>query len=281
MSTLAFPAELPGMSFSPAAWYSELRRRQPQLAATSQLFLLAVLPCLIAMLVDPRTVNGVSGWIKPAKFFVSLALYYATLAWFFGYLPAAAQRSVAGRFVIWAPIIAGCLELAWMVAAAAHGVPSHFNRADPAWRIAYAAAGVVVMPLLLATLVQGVMLARQREVAVAPAFRLSLVLGSVIAFGATLIVASYLASQAGHGVGGISSDASGLPLLGWSRTGGDLRVSHFWALHAQQLVPLTGWLIVRARIPANRLAVCAVAIAYVGLVAFTFVQALRGEAFLT
>jgi hypothetical protein len=33
------------------------------------------------------------------------------------------------------------------------------------------------------------------------------------------------------------SDASGLPVFRWSTTGGDLRIPHFAALHAMQVVP--------------------------------------------
>ena len=46
----------------------------------------------------------------------------------------------------------------------------------------------------------------------------------------------------GHWVGGLRSDEHGLPLVGWSTTGGDLRVPHFFATHLMQALPLTGWL---------------------------------------
>jgi hypothetical protein len=278
MNTVANRVVLPTV-LSPTGVLAELERRQPHLASAARLFLLAAIPCVIAMMVDPRTVNDVSGWIKPTKFFVSLALYFATLAWYFGFLPATAQRSFAGRFVIWAAIVAGVLEMTWMVAAATNGVPSHFNRAV-IWNTAYSAAGVGALTLMLAVLVQGVLLARDRVVRIAPAFRLSLVLAAVISFAATVYVAMTLASGNGHWIGGMRSDAGGLPLLGWSRAGGDLRVAHFWALHAHQLIPLAGWLVVRTGMRWQRSAVLAFTVAYLGLIAFTFLQALQGEPFI-
>jgi hypothetical protein len=33
-----------------------------------------------------------------------------------------------------------------------------------------------------------------------------------------------------------------LALLGWSRTGGDLRIAHFVGMHLMQAVPLAAWL---------------------------------------
>jgi hypothetical protein len=276
MNTVADRIVLPSLQSRAMGALAELERRQPQLASAARLFLLAAIPCVIAMMVDPRTVNDVSGWIKPTKFFVSLALYFATLAWCFGYLPETAQRSYAGRFVICAAIIAGALEMTWMVAAATNGVPSHFNR-EGAWATAYSAAGVGAVTLMIAVLVQGVLLARDRGVRIAPAFRLSLILAAIISFAATVFIGMTLASGDGHWIGGVRSDASSLPLLGWSRTGGDLRVAHFWALHAQQLIPLAGWLVVRTGMRWQRSAVLGFSVAYVALIAFTFVQALRGQ----
>jgi hypothetical protein len=279
MNTVAHRLLLPRVQSTAAAALAELECRQPQLASAARLFLLAAIPCVIAMMVDPRTVNDVSGWIKPTKFFVSLALYFATLGWYFGYLPPGAQRSYAGRFVIWAAIIAATLEMTWMVAAAVNGVPSHFNR-EAVWAMAYSAAGMGAVTLMIAVLVQGILLARDRVVQIASAFRLSLVLAAVISCVGTVFVAMTLASGDGHWIGGGRSDAGGMPLLGWSRMGGDLRVAHFWTLHAHQLIPLAGWLVVRTGMRWQRSAVLAFAVAYVGLIAFTFTQALQGQPFI-
>ena len=280
-SVLATPAAAPARLLAAIVDLpTELHRRQPHLAAAALLSLIAIVPCLLAMQFDIRMVNDINVWIKPTKFFASLALYFATLAWVFGYLPRSAQASVAGRIVIVAALVAGLAEMVWLVLAAASGVPAHFNRASPVWSLAYSTAGAVAVVLIAVILVQGLMVARQRDGSVAPALRTAIVLGAVIAFVATLLTAGVLASGSGHWVGGIESDAAGLPLLGWSRTGGDLRVAHFWALHAQQFVPLAGLLLVAIGRPHARVVVVVAAIGYVALIAFTFVQALRGHPFL-
>lgn len=257
-----------------------IRTRQPALAAGALIALVGAAATLAAMQADARTLNDINVWIKPTKFFVSLAVYYATLAWAFGYLPREAQRTRAGRFVIAAPLAAGLYEMTWIVLAAANGVPSHFNTDSLLWSTAFRLGGLGSLVLISAILVQGVMIARQRAIAIEPALRFGLVAGAAIAFGATLITAGYLGASGGHGVGGVASDAGGLPLLGWSRTGGDLRVAHFFALHAQQVMPAIGLLAVALGRPNARVAMAASAAAYVGLVAFTFVQALRGLPFL-
>jgi len=278
MNTLAQPRLVPH-AVNPVNLFAELHRRQPHLAVTARLFLVATLPLLLALLIDPRTVNDISVWVKPLKFLVSLSLYYATLAWFCAYLPQKALRSAAGRFVIHVPIAVGVLEMAWLITAAMHGVPSHFNT-DGLWTIAYRAAGIGATMLMVGVLVQGILIARHRDVARASALRLAVVLSAVIAFATTMVFAGYMARYNGHWIGGLASDAGGLPLLGWSRTGGDLRVAHFWGLHASQLLPLAAWTLVRTKIPLATAAVWVVAMAYAGFVVFTFAQALSGEVFL-
>jgi hypothetical protein len=66
-------------------------------------------------------------------------------------------------------------------------------------------------------------------------------------------------------------------LLGWSRTGGDLRVAHFFALHALQAVPLLGWIATRVAADRAKAAVLLGATLYAGWITFTFVWALAGR----
>jgi len=256
--------------------FAELQRRQPLLAGVALVFVLALIPVLIAQQIDPRTVNGINVWIKPAKFLLSLALYYATLAWFFGLLSPEARRSRGARYVVVAPIVAGVLEMVWLVAAAMHGVPAHFNVGDPVWRAAYLMGGAGSLVLVSAMAVQGTLIARDRSVPAHPAYRRAVVLGSWLGAVATLLVAGYLSSRTGHWVGGPHTDADGLPILGWARQGGDLRPAHFLALHLQQLLPLAGWLIARSGMARPLRLVDAVAALSVLAVAAVFVQALLG-----
>jgi hypothetical protein len=277
---LARPRRALNLAVPLSGAYSELRGRQPHLASAALLCLIALVPVLLAYGLDVRTINGISVWTKPAKFLVSFVVYYATLAWVFGYLPRAVRATRSGRVVVWLALGAGVYEIAWLLLAAASGVPSHFNDMSRTWSIAYNVAGIGSVALIAAILLQGLLVARAPGESIAPAMRTALLIGAIVTFVATLITAGYLASGTGHWVGGAHSDAAGLPVMGWSRTGGDLRVAHFWALHAQQAIPLVGWALVLLGRPNAASAVRAAAVAYAALIAFTFWQALRGEAFL-
>jgi hypothetical protein len=267
-------------TIAPPHFVRELERRQPRLAAAAELFFLAAIPLSLAILLDDRQVNDVSIWIKPVKFLTSLGLYFGTLAWLHGYLPDDRRESRLGRALVGIPIVVGLLEMTWLVATAAVGVASHFNRSAPVYEISYLLAGLGATILMVVVLTTGVWIGRARKPALPSAFHLSIVLGCGLAFVATMVTAGLLASGHGHWVGGTASDAGGLPLLGWSRTGGDLRVAHFFALHALQVVPILGWVVTRSGVGNPRATVWIASGLYAGLITFTFVQALSGRPFL-
>lgn len=279
MNTLA-AAPLSSPTIAPSiGWLHTLRRRHPSLATAALVFLLAAIPTLFAAAIDARTINDINIWIKPTKFLLSLALYYATLAWFAAYLEPRFAAGASWRRLATVAIVVGAFEMAWLIAAAVLGVPSHFNRTG-VWNAAYALAGVGATLLLVVAAVQAVRIGRSSAPRLAPAYRLSIVIGGLSSLVTTLIVAGFLAKGQGHWVGTAASDAAGLPLLGWSRDGGDLRVAHFFATHAMQALPLAGFAATRLRLRAPVAWVWAASLAYLALIAFSFIQALRAQPFL-
>jgi len=82
----------------------------------------------------------------------------------------------------------------------------------------------------------------------------------------------------GHTVGA-TDGLSGLPVVNWSRDHGDLRIPHFFALHALQAFPLLGWLLSRTSMPVKpQLALtCIGAAAYLAAVWLLFHQAMAGR----
>jgi hypothetical protein len=82
-----------------------------------------------------------------------------------------------------------------------------------------------------------------------------------------------------HSVG-VEDGGPGLPLVGWSTIGGDLRVAHFIGLHGLQVLPLLALALVRVprfRAAQRRNLVWVAGLGYLGLIGLTTWQALRGQ----
>lgn len=257
----------------------ELFRRESWYAAVGFFFAAMMVPTLLAAALDPRTLYDVNVWVKPLKFQASIALYLLTLAWFAAWLPAGTKQKRWYRVYSGIVLFAMLAEIAWIMHAAALGVPSHFNETTPLRAAVFALMGVFAIILTSASLVYGVLIARNKPATLAPALRLSIISGLILTFVLTVAVAGYMAESGSHWVGGNASDAEGLPLLGWARDGGDLRVAHFFATHAMQFIPVFGLVSARIFGDRNRMAVWLIVGAYVLFVAFTFVQALMGVPF--
>ena len=170
--------------------------------------------------------------------------------------------------------------MVWIAGAAAYGTESHFNTRIPALMAVYPLMGLIAVFLTGATLVFAVLILWHGGSRLRPAFRLSVGLGLVLTFVLTVAVAAYMARGPGHAIGHLSGTST-VPVMGWARDGGDLRVAHFFAAHALHGVPAVGFVASRL-LPENaaRLAVWAAALLYAAFVVAVFAQAVTGHPFL-
>jgi len=234
---------------------------------------MAVLTPVLAVLavVDDRVLLGAPLWLKPLKFAISFVAYAGTLAWLLGRL-----RERALQRTGWVIVTASAVEMAIIVGQAARGVRSHFN-ADTAFDAAlFSVMGATIVVLWFATLAVALRFLRQPDPdrAVGAAVRLGLVVTLV-----GLLEGFAMVALNGHAVG-VPDGGPGLPLVGWSTTGGDLRIAHFVGMHALQGLPLlAAVLAVVGRLDENtrvRLVRIAAA-AWTGLVVLLTWQALRAQ----
>ena len=239
MSMVTLPAPQPEAVSS--RMVRDLIERQPLLAWTALVMLVLAVPVALATQIDPRLFNGVSVWTKPFKFLFSVGVYLAMLAWFFGLLRDEARRSRGALALVWVAIVAGVFEVAYITLQGARGEASHFNTDTPFAAAMYSLMGVGAVALTACSPWLAVLLARRGRPDIPPVYRLAVLIGLGLTFILGATVGGYMGSQPGHWVGGTASDAAGLPLFGWSRDGGDLRVAHFLGIHALQILPLAGW----------------------------------------
>ncbi len=246
---------------------------------------------LVGLVVDPRVITGASAWLKPAKFAISISIYCFTLLWLLGFVRG---RPRIVRLISWATAIGLGVEMLLIAGAALFGTTSHFNVGT---LLNGAVWGVMAFSIVLTwatNLLAIVLLMFQRlpDPAFAWALRLGLVVsfvGMAVAFLMTTPTPEQLAgAKAGEGmpvVGahsvGAEDGGPGLPVVGWSTEVGDLRVPHFFGLHALQVLPLVGWLVSVFGPgwlgPGHRVKlVWTAGLSYLGLVLLLTWQALRG-----
>ena len=242
------------------------------------------LPSAIAAGFDPRMLDGAGVWAKPLKFQLSFALHWATVLVLLHCLAPAARASRGLAATLVAGALATLIEVLVVTLQAARGRASHFNGETLLDALLYyGVMGPAALVIVGATAAIGLRVLRAPSPAAGDGLARGAGLGLLLSGAVTLAVAAPLAAGAidgpGHFVGGVRSDAHGLPLTGWSTTGGDLRVPHFFATHLAQALPLAGWAADRIAPRHARAVVHAAAALGVAAVAATFVQAAAGRPF--
>ena len=269
------------------AQLGRLWRASRPLTAIGMVMMAAFAVSLAAMAVDQSQILGAPTWLKPAKFAVSTAVYAFTLAWIFTYLP---DRLRLTTIVGWITAVVLTLEVVAIDIQAARGVTSHFNIATPLDAALFAAMGLAILMAWGAAIALTVALFRRRfaDETFGWALRLGLLLtvvGQATGGLMTNPTQAQLAATpttritvAGAHTVGAPDGRPGMPVTGWSREHGDLRVPHFVGLHAVQLLPVIVWLIGPLGAAASRRrAVALAAAAYLAVFAILLAQALSGQ----
>jgi hypothetical protein len=252
---------------------------------------LLLVVALIGLVMDSRIITGAPAWLKPAKFAISFVVYCFTFVWLLHFVEG--RRWIVRTVAVVTAIVA-VVEVAIITLQAARGTTSHFNQATDLDGLLFSVMGASIVVLWLMGSVVAVLLLFQHlpNAAFAWSIRLGLLVTLVaMALGFLMVVptpeqqaaidASRPVPIAGAHSVGVPDGGPGLPVLGWSTEGGDLRAAHFVGLHALQILPLLGWLVARRgrrlggghQVALVWLGGCA----YLGLVCLLAWQALRGQ----
>jgi len=237
-------------------------------------------------LFDDRETLGVSLWEKPLKFLISTIIYSLTFSWFYG------LTQKGKKIVWWLGSLIGlmlAIELVIIIGLAAAGLTSHFNVSTAFHIVMWSAMATFISTLWVLSFVVGSFL--WRLTTIQPLLRNGIrwglgigLAGMGLAFTMTQPQAQQITPEGWQGIAGahsvgVDDGGPGLPFLGWSTVGGDLRISHFFGLHALQVFPvLAAILMVATSSLALRSALLhAAGVSYSLAVVVLYVQALAGE----
>ncbi len=231
---------------------------------------MTLLATIAGIFLDPRIITGAPAWVKPAKFAISVSIYCFTLVWMLGFIKGRPRfvRNVVNLITI---SLAG--EMIAIIGQAARGTTSHFNMSTPFDAAVWDSMGAFITLLWVVNLAAAIALLKQRIPD--EAFAWSLRLGVFISL-AGMAEAFVMAAFGAHSVG-VPDGGPGIPLLGWSTAGGDLRIAHFVGIHAMQVMPLLGWVVSRLKVREGVALVWCGGASYLGLVVLLLWQALRGQ----
>ncbi len=265
---------------------------RPLLALAVAMGLLAVAN-LFGAFVDPRQVTNAEVWLKPLKFALSTGIYSLALAWLIGRMPTGRRLTRVARVSGTVAAIGLAIELVIINGFALVGQSSHFNVSTPfhaaMWGVMAASIGVVwSVTFVIAIILFRVPLGdRARTVGIRAGVVIALIgmaLGALMTGPTAGQLSNYQGIVGAHTVG-LADGGPGLPLLGWSTVGGDLRIPHFVGMHALQVLPLLVLLlellaarVVVLRDPRVRLRTVVLAIVlYAATLVIITAQALSGQ----
>ena len=215
----------------------ELHARNPLLFSVGVAHIVLLLVMLVIAPFDGRQVMGINPWIKPMKFAASIAIYLLTMSWLLHELPLGDKVK---RRVNWA--IAGTLiiEIVLITMQAARAVTSHFNNTTAFDSAVFGVMGAsIAFNILVAAYVA--LKFWKTEAKIPAPYLWGIRIGLTI-FVLASLEGFAMVGHSAHSVG-VPDGGPGLPVVNWSTTGGDLRVAHFFGMHALQVLPLMGYLL--------------------------------------
>lgn len=246
-----------------------IKDKNPLLFYYSVASLICALACVALMRLSSIELHGVSIWLKPFKFFISVMFFSATMALYLSYLDH--QQQV--KWYSWSLVLWLSVELFLIVFQAVRGRASHFNMATASDRFIFNLMAIAITILMLHTLYMAVLFFQQKQFE-APevmvwAIKFSLLITVLFAFEGFV-----MGAMLKHSVGETDMQRA-MPILNWSRAFGDLRVAHFFGIHALQLVPLLCYFWAQSIRDA-----LVISLIYLAFTSFTLIQALMGHPFI-
>src|SRR5713226_3063026 len=188
---------------------------------------------VVGIFVDHRVITGAPAWLKPAKFAISVSIYCYTFVWLLGFVE---NRPRLVRLVANVTVASFIVEMIVIITQAARGTTSHFNLTTPFNSFLWFTMGAFIVLLWMMNLLLAIMLLRQRmpDQAFAWSLRLGVLISSIGMAAAFFMVtptpeqaAAIASGYTPHIVGahsvGVADGGPGLPVVGWSTMGGDLR----------------------------------------------------------
>jgi hypothetical protein len=246
----------------------ELKDRNENLFYYGLICLLLAIVFLVMTRLHNVQVYNVNAWYKPFKFAFSTFLFGWAMTWYCYYLP-----DFNIRLFNWVIIILLGFEIAYIAFQAGKGQLSHYNLSTPAYSLLYSMMALAATLVTLYTAYVGVLFFKY-DFPNLPNYYLWAIRFAIILFVIFSFEGFAMRTRLNHSVGALN-DNSNWVIVGWSKTVGDLRVSHFIGMHALQVLPIISFYVLKS----TKLTI-GLSIVYGLLALGTLIQALQGRPFI-
>lgn len=248
-----------------------LKNRNRLLYYFGWLNFIAFAACLLLYFIDTTFITGVNAWVKPMKFSLSIAIYSWTFGWLLHYL----KSKMMANIISWFVIITMLVEIDIIIIQAARGEISHYNISSSLNGLLFGMMGVFIGINTVINACTLILFLVESQVTI-QGYRLLAWRAGLFLFLVGSISGGLMIANMGHTIGGIDG-GPGIPFTNWSTQAGDLRIAHFFTLHALQLIPLFAYLIPKS-MNRKALLVTLFSIGYASLCMSMHYLALQGEA---
>ncbi len=246
-------------------WITQLMLRNPILFWYGSICFLGSIICIILTQTTSVQVNNINAYIKPMKFFLSVWIFCWTMAWLLHELQ---QPNIINNYSILVVIVM-TIELAIITWQAANGRLSHFNTSNQLHSNLFTIMGIAISILTICTLYIAVQFCLLKNVQIPVGYlwgiRLGMILFVIFAF-----QGGVMGAKLAHTVGAVDG-SQGIPIVNWSKQYGDLRIAHFFGIHALQLLPIIGYYVC-----TSKNSIILFSLVYTVAVSYTLWQALKG-----
>lgn len=244
---------------------TELKRRNIVLFWFGWFNIIVGLICIMLMPLEELRILGVNRWLKPMKFYFSVGIMVWTMGWIMFYLT---NTGIVKKFS-WLILVSMLFENGFILLQAIRKTTSHFNVAIVFDEVIFQLMGIFILIFTLTSVFIAISFFTQRSFQITEAYTWGIRLGLVF-FIFFSIEGGVMVAQLKHTVGA-TDGTPGLPFFNWSTKYGDLRVAHFFGIHALQLIPLAGKYLAKSKEQ-----LFFIAIGYFVLVIVFMLQALYG-----
>lgn len=251
------------------SFITELKTRNVDLFYFGLLCLGLAFLFLILAKITSTQVQGVNAWYKPFKFAFSIFSFAWAMGWYCSYL---------SNFNIkpfnWAIIILLGFEVFYIAFQASKGQLSHFNISTSLYSTLYTLMGLAAALVTIYTAYVGLLFFTQSFPNL-PNYYVWAIRFGILIFVIFSFEGFLMGSRMNHSVGALNENSNWF-IVGWSKTVGDLRVSHFIGMHALQVLPFISFYVFK-----NTKATIIISLLYGLLATCTLVQALQGKPIFT